>query len=229
VSASTLAKLTDRPAVLWAQVDADGNPIFTGQVRLVVPPALQVTAMNIMNATEIRVAPGSATTDQAVATNWVGNQVAEVVVNPWLPIVDTSAQEHHLVPVRRPGCRPPGDGDGVPAWPRDPGAVHEGPQRDPRRRRVVGAEDGSFETDGVDYKVRHVFGGALMEPKALSDESGAAPPAKPEDEPAANATTEAWAEYARTRKGASPDDLLDTDGQPLGRNALREKYGTPSQ
>jgi membrane protein involved in colicin uptake len=66
-------------------------------------------------------------------------------------------------------------------------------------------------------------------PSTLSDESGAAPPAKPEDEPAANATTEAWAEYARTRKGASPDDLLDSDGQPLGRNALREKYGTPSQ
>jgi membrane protein involved in colicin uptake len=66
-------------------------------------------------------------------------------------------------------------------------------------------------------------------PSTLGDESGAAAPAKPEDEPAANATTEAWAEYARTRKGASPDDLLDGDGQPLGRNALREKYGTPSQ
>jgi colicin import membrane protein len=66
-------------------------------------------------------------------------------------------------------------------------------------------------------------------PSTLSDESGAGAPAKPEDEPAANATTEAWAEYARTKKGASPDDLLDGDGQPLGRNALREKYGTPSQ
>jgi hypothetical protein len=31
---------------------------------------------------------------------------------------------------------------------------------------VVGAEEGSFETDGVDYKVRHVFGGSLLEPKA---------------------------------------------------------------
>jgi len=66
-------------------------------------------------------------------------------------------------------------------------------------------------------------------PSTLGDESGAAPAVKPEDEPAANATTEAWAEYARTKMGASPDDLLDADGQPLGRNALREKYGTPSQ
>jgi hypothetical protein len=39
---------------------------------------------------------------------------------------------------------------------------------------VVGAEDGSFETDGVDYKVRHVVGGTLMEPKAAYASKGAA-------------------------------------------------------
>lgn len=49
---------------------------------------------------------------------------------------------------------------------------------------------------------------------------------KPEDEPARNATTETWADYARS-KGAKDEDLVDDDGKPLGRDALVEKYGTP--
>jgi hypothetical protein len=164
-----IAKLTAALSVLWAQVDADGNPIFTGTVRLVVPPALQVTAMNIMNATEIRVAAGSgsATTDQAVAKNWVGNQVAEVVVNPWLPIVDSSANKNTTWYLfADPGA-------GRPAMEVGFLRGHESPElflKSPNAVRVggglVGAEEGSFETDGIDYKVRHVFGGALMEPKA---------------------------------------------------------------
>lgn len=48
---------------------------------------------------------------------------------------------------------------------------------------------------------------------------------KPEDEPAGNATTEVWVAYAKS-KGASDEDLNDVDGEPLGRDALREKYGT---
>lgn len=51
-------------------------------------------------------------------------------------------------------------------------------------------------------------------------------PEKPEDEPAANASTEAWVEYAKKR-GANDEDLLD-DGKPLGRDALRDKFGTPA-
>jgi hypothetical protein len=31
---------------------------------------------------------------------------------------------------------------------------------------LTGAEEGSFENDGIDYKVRHVFGGGLLDPKA---------------------------------------------------------------
>lgn len=51
-------------------------------------------------------------------------------------------------------------------------------------------------------------------------------PDKPEDEPARNASTEDWVEYAKKR-GATDEDLVDDQGEPLKRKALVEKYGTP--
>lgn len=55
-----------------------------------------------------------------------------------------------------------------------------------------------------------------------------APPPDPNAEPAGNASTEAWADYATRVKGAKAEDLVDGDGKPLTRDALREKYGTPT-
>lgn len=55
------------------------------------------------------------------------------------------------------------------------------------------------------------------------------PPPPPADtEPAGNASTEAWADYAVKVKGAKPDDLVDEQGEPLGRDELRAKFGTPA-
>lgn len=51
---------------------------------------------------------------------------------------------------------------------------------------------------------------------------------KSAEEPPGNASGEVWAEYARTVKGAQEADLVDDQGQPLGRDALREKFGTPA-
>lgn len=55
--------------------------------------------------------------------------------------------------------------------------------------------------------------------KAASSDPGA--------EPAGNASTEDWAAYARTQ-GATDADLVDADGEPLGRDELRAKYGSGS-
>lgn len=52
-----------------------------------------------------------------------------------------------------------------------------------------------------------------------------APPAPGATEPAGNASRDDWAAYARTQ-GATDADLVDGDGEPLGRDQLREKYGT---
>jgi len=166
----SIANLTAAMQKLWAQKDADGNPIYTGPVRLVVPPALAVTALNIVNATEIRAAAGggAATGNDAItATNWVGGYVTEVVINPWIPVIDVSANVSTTFYLfADPGV-------GRPAMEMGFLRGHETPElfmKAPNAVRIggglVGAEDGSFETDGIDYKVRHVFGGGLLDPKS---------------------------------------------------------------
>lgn len=46
------------------------------------------------------------------------------------------------------------------------------------------------------------------------------------EEPKGNASTEEWADFAKS-KGATDADLVDEKGEPLKRDALKEKYGTP--
>lgn len=169
-SALSTTSLQDAFKLLWSQVDTDGNPIYTQNVRLVVPPQIAVTARNIINATEIRVASGSgsATTDQLVAQNWMAQDIVELVINPWLPIVTTTgtvgATAWYLF--ADPGI-------GRPAMEVGFLRGHESPElflKSPNATRIgggmVGAEDGDFDNDAVNYKVRHVFGGSLLEPKA---------------------------------------------------------------
>jgi hypothetical protein len=172
-SALSLSTLQTAMGAFWSQKDADGNPIFTGQLRLVVPPQLAVLARNILNATEIRNSPGATTGDQISTTNWVNNEVVSVVVNPWLPIVDTTKGTTAWYLFADPGI-------GRPAMEMGFLRGHETPElfmKSPNAIRIgggnVGAEDGSFETDGIDYKVRHVIGGTLIEPKAAYAAQGA--------------------------------------------------------
>lgn len=161
--------------VLWSQKDADGNPIFSGQVRLVVPPALAVVARNILNATELRAAAGGGVGtagDQLISSNWMAGEIANVTVNPWLPVISTTNGNTTWYLFSDPGI-------GRPAMEMGFLRGHETPElflKSPNATRIgggmVGAEEGSFETDGIDYKVRHVFGGSLLEPKAAVASNG---------------------------------------------------------
>ena len=159
--------------LLWTQVDTDGNPIFTGAVRLVVPPHLAVVGREILNATELRVTQGS---DLLNTRNWMATEVAELVVNPWLPLITTtgSVGETAWYLFASPDV-------GRPALEVGFLRGHESPElflKTPNATRIgggmVAAEDGNFESDGIDYKVRHVFGGTLLEPKAAVASKGQA-------------------------------------------------------
>lgn len=172
-AALSLASLQVGLQTMWAQVDADGNPVYTGTVRLVVPPQLKVTANNIVNATQLFNSPGATSGDQYVANNWVNSQVVEVVVQPWLPIVDTTKGTTAWYLFADPGVGRPAMEMGFLAGHDVPELFMKAPNAIRIGGGVVGAEDGSFETDGVDYKVRHVFGGSLLDPKAAFANAGA--------------------------------------------------------
>lgn len=169
----SVASLQTGLTILSKQKDPDGNPIMYGQLRLVVPPALQVVAKNILNATEIRQAIGSgaASVDQITATNWMNGEF-DLVVNPYLPIISTTNGDTSWYLFAEPTVGRPAVAVGFLRG-------HESPElfvKSPNAMRVgggpVAAEDGDFDTDGINYKVRHVFGGTLMDPKSAVASNG---------------------------------------------------------
>lgn len=165
--------------VLGSQLDTDGAPIYVDGTVLMVPPALEVVAMNIINATEIVTAAGSGgassdagRADRLRTANWMQNKV-RVVVNPWLPIISSSANGNtSWYLFADPNA-------GRPAMEVGFLIGHEQPelfQKSPNAVRVGGGmlspEDGDFGSDSMEYKLRHVFGGTLMDPKSAVASNG---------------------------------------------------------
>lgn len=170
----SVAGLQEAFRLLGEQLDADGAPIYVDAAVLVVPPALEVPARNILNATEIFAATGGGdgtSNDQLRVTNWMRNRV-QLVVNPWLPIVDQTTGSTAWYLFSDPNV-------GRPAMEIGFLIGHESPelfQKSPNATRVGGglvdSTDGDFDTDSVEWKVRHVFGGVLMDPKSAVASTG---------------------------------------------------------
>lgn len=170
----SISGLQEGMRVFGEQTDEDGAPIFVDAVTLVVPPALEVPAMNILNATEILAATGGGdgvSNDQLRAANWMRNRVS-LLVNPWLPIIDTTSGSTAWYLFASPSA-------GRPAMEVGKLIGHEAPelfQKSPNATRVGGglidATDGDFDSDSVEWKVRHVLGGTLMDPKSAIASTG---------------------------------------------------------
>lgn len=169
-----IAGLQEAMRMLGEQTDTEGAPIYIDAVTLVVPPSLEVPARNILNATEILAASGGGDgvgNDQLRVTNWMRNRVS-LIVNPWLPTIDqvTGATAWYLF--ADPNV-------GRPAMEIGRLIGHESPelfQKSPNATRVGGGlvdpTDGDFDTDSVEWKVRHVMGGTLMDPKSALASTG---------------------------------------------------------
>lgn len=147
--------------VLAEQTDEDDEPIIIDGVTLVVPPALEVTAMNILNALEIEIVEAGGTANQVVhAANWMKNRL-KLVVNPYIPVVASTANGNtcwFIMSNPNSGGRPSLEMGFL--------RGHEEPalyERLPNARRVGGGDAvESFEDDSRAWRVRHVFGGARL-------------------------------------------------------------------
>lgn len=148
---------------LASQTDEDGEPIFFDSVTLVVPPALEVTALNIVNGLQIDINNAGGTTNQRIrAQNWMRNRV-QVAVDPYIPLIATSNGNTSWFLFGNPT-------DGRPALEVGFLRGHEEPalfMKRPDAQRIGGTAgpDGDiadFDTDSIQYKVRHVFGGARL-------------------------------------------------------------------
>lgn len=172
--ALSIVGLQQAMQVMGQQKDTDGGPIYVEGVTLVVPPALEVAANNIINATEILAATGGGDgtgNDQLRVTNWMRNRVS-VVVNPWLPIVNTTSGNTAWYVFANPNV-------GRPAMEIGFLTGHETPElwvKSPNAMRVGGGpvapEEGDFEHDAIQYRVRMVLGGTLMDKKSAVASTG---------------------------------------------------------
>lgn len=160
--------------IMGQQVDSDGGPIYVEGVVLVVPPALEVPANNLINATEILAASGGGDgtgNDQLRVTNWLRNRVT-VAVNPWLPLINTTSGNTAWYLFADPNV-------GRPAMEIGFLMSHETPElwvKSPNAQRVGGGlvapEEGDFEHDAIEYRVRHVLGGGLQDHKSAIASAG---------------------------------------------------------
>lgn len=177
---------------LKAQKDQDGQPIIIDMVHLVVPPALEVTAQNILKASQLRLmqtVPGNpltgGTLDQFVYTgNWMTGKLT-LSVNPYIPYIATST----VIDGTNPDgnycwfmIADPNMTTGRPAFTFAFLQGRRNPQlfvRDGDARMLGGAGDdpteGSFDNDTIDYKIRHVMGAAQTDPKMALASNGTTP------------------------------------------------------
>jgi hypothetical protein len=159
--ALTEATLGDALLAISTRVDYDGRPVALKGAVLVVPPALQMTAERIVSATEYRETIG---TTVVIRTNPLAGKV-RVVVNPWLAVLDASAVKNtawYVLPEPSINARPAAVLGFL--------AGHEVPDlrvKNDQGNRVGGGaiapEEGSFEFDTIDYRVRHVLGSGSVD------------------------------------------------------------------
>lgn len=146
-------------AHLAQQRDEDNEPIMFEGVFLVVPPALETTANRILQTAEYRIGGSSSGPVQIIRGNGLRRNLT-LIVDPYIPVIASSSNGNTSWFVFG------SPGDSRPALEFDRLIGHEQPEiwmRSPDAIRVgggtVGPESGSFETDSIDYRVRHVFGG----------------------------------------------------------------------
>lgn len=174
--ALSVAGLQTAMSILLTQTDADGEPIMIERMILVVPPQLQVTADNVLNAIQIwaKTDGGGTAAQEIVVGNWVKNAgIVDRATNFYIPqIASSSNGSTSWFLFADPAA-------GRPAIEMGFLVGHEQPEvfmKAPNAQRVGGgttnAQDGDFDTDAITYKVRHVVGGGVMDPKMAVASNG---------------------------------------------------------
>jgi hypothetical protein len=171
----SIAALQAAFLVLSKMVDEQGEPIVIDTVQLVVPPALEITALNILNAVQLWLdtnASAGTAQQNLVTTNWMKARV-NLNVNPYIPVVASTANGNTSWWLFA------NPNNGRPALEVGFLLGHEQPEifmKQPNAARVGGGgEDvmnGDFESDAIEYKIRHVFGGTRMDPKMTVASNG---------------------------------------------------------
>lgn len=147
--------------VLSEQVDEDEEPILLEVVTLVVPPALVVTAENIINAIQIDITTEGGTEKQRLqAVNWMKNKV-NLQVEPYIPnVASTKNGNTSWFLFGSPSVGRSALELGFLRGYEQPSLY----ERAPNARRIGGGGEvaESFEDDSIAWRIRHVLGGTRL-------------------------------------------------------------------
>lgn len=157
---------------LMKRVDERGNPIPIRAVELVVGPGLALEAEEILNTSQYRVVEPNGNV-RIITGNGVSANL-RLSVNYWIPAVATqaNADTSWWLFANPNGPRPAMEFGRL--------RGHEAPalyEKIPDMRRVGGGEEPySFDTEASEKKIRHVFGGAFIDPKMTVGSTGVPAP-----------------------------------------------------
>ena len=162
-SALSITSLSTAYGMLRSKVDSEGEPIMVESAVLVVPPALEVTARNLLASTVV--VPVS-TVGGPVYNNWI-TQNLSLAVDPYLPIITTTGtigNTEWFLFASPSVARPAIEVSFLSGF--------EQPvlyQKIANTARVGGAIDqvaGDFNTMSQEWKSLIAFGGSLLDPKS---------------------------------------------------------------
>lgn len=166
----TIANLETAVEAMAGFLDRNGSPITNRPKFLMIPPALEMTARQILTSANkmwLSTGDGDVAPAPFPTTNVISQFGLQLLINPWIPIIaDTGTV-------------------GATTWVlfSDPGEIaagefgllrgHESPElfmKAADQSRVGGGlaspMDGDFATDNIFYKVRHVLGGVTLSGRA---------------------------------------------------------------
>lgn len=162
-------------STITSRRDPQGRPVAFPRLVLVVPPALEVTARAILNATEIEFQEGSDGNGQRRirGANWMRG-VVDLVVDPWLTVIDggaAAATTWYIVPA--PSAGRPALGLAFLRGHEEPQVRVKGHAGQTVGGGDLPPEDGGFEIDDIQYRVRHVLGQGYVDPIGTIVSTGA--------------------------------------------------------
>jgi hypothetical protein len=165
-----ITNLAGAASVLRRFTDADGEPVIFDGFELVVPPRLEVPMLQALNPANIIMSAGDATAGTKPVIRSSSNTVPQLNitghVNPYLPILDTSGNADKTwylfgkltnagYAARLNFLR-----------------GHESPEicmKNPDKVSLGGGAmspmEGDYSSDSIRWRVRHVLGGAQVDPR----------------------------------------------------------------
>lgn len=163
LSGDNLAKVI---TAMKSQKDYDGNPIAFRRFYVVVPVALEYTLLKVLSQ-NLLIASALGSTSAAATTtseNVIAKYPITPIVNPWL---DQSGYAHATLQWYVFGD--PADGDAVRInflrGHENPEIVQKMSDKVSLGGAPISPLEGDFDSDSIQWRVRHIFGGVQTDPR----------------------------------------------------------------